>query len=271
MYPDIRRPLPFASLAASQGERRAPVLRVENAKAEAADVYLYAEIGFWGVTAADFQRELAGVTAKRINLHVNSPGGDVFDGIAIYTLLRDHPAAVTTYVDGLAASAASFISLAGERVVIAKSAYMMIHEAMGIVWGYASDMRRQADILDKLSDTIAEVYEDRAGGTRQQWRDAMAEETWYTASEAVAAGLADEVSGEADGDGRASNRWDLSAFDFRNTPAELLVQRLGSRVAAPAARAAAAAPAASSRSEDGFDIWMHRARLAVATAELGGK
>lgn len=268
MYPQTLRSLPFADL---RGARRAGAdeLRVTNAKADEAEIYLYGEIGFWGVTAADFQRELALVTAKHINLHVNSPGGEVFDGIAIYTLLREHEASVTTYIDGLAASAASFIALAGDRVVIAKSAHMMIHEAMGLAWGYASDLRRQADVLDRLTESIAEIYEDRAGGTVSQWRAAMAEETWYTAAEAVAAGLADEVSGE-DGDGaEAKNR-------YRDSITAHLVTAMRDRLQEPArvntvrpSSARAAVPARPAPADD-FDVELELARLAVAAAEAGG-
>lgn len=233
---------------------------------------LYDEIGFFGVSALDFRRRLNEVKTPRILLRVNSPGGDVFDGIAIYTLLRDHAATVTTYIDGIAASAASYIALAGDRVVIAKSAYMMIHEAMGIVFGYAEDMRRQADILDKLSDTIAEIYEDRAGGTRSQWRAAMGEETWYTAAEAVAAGLASEVSGEGEG-GDAQARYRDSITAHLVTAMRDRLHEVPASVNTGGARHVAAAvtttPATDAAAAD-FDIELERARLAVATAELGG-
>lgn len=224
MFEHIRRSLSFtANLGAQPRER----LRVENAAGDEAAIYIYDEIGFWGTTASDFQRELAAITAKRINLHINSPGGDVFDGIAIYNLLRDHPANITAYIDGIAASAASFIACAANRIVIAESAFMMIHNAMGFAFGYAADLRRQADILDKISDTIAEIYTGRAGGTRQQWIDAMDAETWYSAAEAVTAHLADEVAGEASVENRT--RFNLAEYGYRNTPADLLVQRITAR------------------------------------------
>lgn len=170
--------------------------RIQNIAADVAEVYLYDGIGEFGVTARDFVAELNSVRARRIELHLNSPGGAVFDGVAIYNALVNHPAEVTTFVDGLAASAASFIAMAGDRIVMEKNARFMIHDAAGLVIGNAKDMREMADLLDSLSDTIAEVYADRAGGEIATWRAAMRAETWYTAREALAAGLATAIAGQ---------------------------------------------------------------------------
>jgi len=168
-------------------------LRVGNAVAEATPVYLYDMIGEWGVTASDFVAALGTVTTKSIDMHINSPGGDVFDGVAIHAALVNHPATVNVLVDGIAASAASFIAMAGDTIGIEKPATMMIHDAQGLVWGNQADMLKAAAIVGQLSDTIAGVYADRAGGTPAAWRAAMLDETWYTSAEAVAAGLADSV------------------------------------------------------------------------------
>lgn len=192
--------------------------RIENfVEQGTADIYLYDEIGYWGVTAQDFVRDLQALKVSAIGLHINSPGGDVFDGIAIYNSLRNHPATVTTYVDGLAASAASFIAMAGDRVVAERNAQLMIHDASGICIGNAADMSAMVELLDKASNNIADIYAVKAGGTVEQWRDAMRAETWYSAEEAVAAGLADEVAGEPaadDGQPAAANTWDLSLFAY---------------------------------------------------------
>jgi ATP-dependent protease ClpP protease subunit len=171
---------------------------ITNTGGTAADVYLYDEIGWYGLTAADFAAELNALgTITQINLHVNSPGGDVFDGVAIYNTLRRHPASVTTYVDGLAASAASFIAMAGDRVLIEPTGTVMAHDASGLCIGNAADMRETAGLLDRVSDMIAGIYAAAAGGTVAQWRTVMKAERWYTAEEAVAAGLADAVLDEA--------------------------------------------------------------------------
>jgi len=181
-----------------------------KAQAGTAEIAIYEEIGYFGVTAGDLLDELKALDVTRIDVRINSPGGDVWDGLAIYNSLRDHPAAVTTYVDGLAASAASIIVQAGDHRVAAKASEVMIHEAWGLVVGNASDMRDAAQRLDQASGMIAGVYADRAGGTVDGWREAMRAESWYTGAEAADAGLVDEVAGAASGD--QSNSWDLSIY-----------------------------------------------------------
>ena len=177
--------------------------KIENKVREnTADVWLYDVIGGWdGVTASDFVLALADVKADSITLHVNSPGGDVFDGIAIYNALRNHVADVTVRIEGLAASAASFIAMAGDEIVIERNAQMMIHDASGLAWGNAATMREMADLLDKCSDNIADIYAQRTGRDVAAWRADMLAETWYSADEALSAGLVDSIAGAvADGE-----------------------------------------------------------------------
>ena len=177
--------------------------RIGNAAAEAegpAEMYIYDEIdgsGWWGISARDVIESLMQVTASSITLHLNSPGGDVFDAYAIYNALRNHPATVDVVVDGLAASAASYIMLAGDTVTMEPAASVMIHDAIGMTYGNASDHELMRDLLDKQSGIVAQIYAERAGGTADEWRTAMKAETWYTADEAVAAGLADSVRSQA--------------------------------------------------------------------------
>ncbi len=173
-----------------------------------ASVYLFDAIGEWGITAQDFVNDLNGVKAKSIELHVNCEGGEVFDGVAIYETLLRHPANITAYVDGIAASSASFVVQAADRIVIGQRARMMIHNAHGAVFGNAKDMREMADLLESLSDTIADIYAERSQtGTRASWRAAMEaasggpDGSWYDATAAVKAGLADEL---ADAGGKAA-------------------------------------------------------------------
>lgn len=188
--------------------------RISNVDKDRAEVYIYDEIGFWGTSAADFCAQLAEVKAKAIDLHINSPGGEVFDGVTIYNGLKRHPAHVTSYVDGLAASAASFIAMAGDEVVIERHAQMMIHDAAGVCLGNATEMRKLADLLDRLSNTIADMYAQRAGGTVDEWRALMRAETWFDANEAVEFALADRVNGAED-DAEPTDHFDLSGFQFR--------------------------------------------------------
>ncbi|MFI6228620.1 head maturation protease, ClpP-related [Micromonospora echinospora] len=200
-------------------EGRRDWYRINNlAGTGAAEVWVYDEIGWFGVSAQDFVRELTTIKADKIDLHISSPGGDVFDGLAIYQALRNHPAQVTTYVDSLAASAASFIAMAGDVRVIAPHAQMMIHEAWGMCIGNAAEMAKMQEELDRLSANLAGIYANRAGGDAETWRAAMRAETWYSAEEAVAAGLADRVQEDtkaASADERPpQNRWDLSIFAY---------------------------------------------------------
>jgi len=166
--------------------------RIEN-QADSADIFLYDFIGDWGVPAQDFVRELNVLSDKDINLHVNSEGGDVFDALAMYAALKNHKPQVTAYIDALAASAASFVVMAADRIVIAKTASMMIHEAQGLVIGPADDMRKMAALLEDATTNIAEIYADRSEAPVKSWTKAMKAETWYRGEQAVEAGLADEV------------------------------------------------------------------------------
>lgn len=202
--------------------------RISNATADEAEVMLYDEVGgLFGAFADEFIDELKGITAPRMRVRVNSPGGGVFEGVAIANALRAHPAEVTVQIDGLAASIASVIAMAGDRVVIQPQAMVMIHDASGACLGNAADMQEMADLLDKISDNIADAYTQRAGGTRDEWRARMRAESWYTAEEAVAAGLADEVmpapkkrgAPEPDGDEpEMRKRYDLTAYGYQGPP-----------------------------------------------------
>lgn len=185
--------------------------RIEN-KADSSGppkIYIYDEIGYFGHTAKGFTDDLNAIDSSELTLHVNSPGGDIFDGLAIYQALKSHKAQVTVVVDGLAASIASVIAMAGDRVVMAPKATMMIHDGWSMSVGNAAEMRKMADLLDKQSDIIASVYADRSGQPADFWRNQMHEDSWYNAQEAVAAGLADEIEGQVP---KKDDQFDLSVY-----------------------------------------------------------
>jgi ATP-dependent protease ClpP protease subunit len=183
--------------------------RIVNSKGPDAEVYIYDEIGGNGIMAAAFVKDLQSVKG-RINLHIHSPGGNVFEAITMFTALKQRD--VTVYIDGAAFSAASLVAMAGQKIIIARHAMMMIHEAHGIEVGSAADMRHMADMLDLMSNDIAGIYAERAGGEVDVWRSAMAAETWYNDEQAVAAGLATEVANTP----AIENHFDLSKY--RNPP-----------------------------------------------------
>lgn len=191
---------------------------IKNAAADTAEVFIYDQIGAdWfgdGVTAKGFIDELNTITAGNIDLHLNSPGGSVFDGVAIFNALKRHPANITTYVDGLAASIASIIALAGERVVMAKNSLFMIHNPWGVVQGDANDMRKMADVLDKIKETLVNQYADRTGMTSDELNTLLDSETWYTADEALAAGFIDEIGVTL----QAAASFDLANLGFKHVP-----------------------------------------------------
>jgi len=164
---------------------------------------------FGGVAPEPFIAALKAIDAPTIHLRINSPGGSVFGARAMETALREHPARIVAHIDALAASAASFLAMAGDEIVMSKGAMMMVHKAWVFDMGNADDLRRTADLLDKIDGTLVDTYAARSkadAATVDAW---MAAETWFTADEAVAAGLADSV---ANTEPKAKARWNLSAY-----------------------------------------------------------
>ncbi len=183
-----------------------------------ADVYIYEEIGErWyggGVSAKMFTEQIGALDVDVIRLHLNSPGGAAWEGVTIMNALRQHRARVEVTVDGLAASAASIIAMAGDQIVMNRGSQMMVHDPWGYAVGAAKDMRDYADALDKLAVSLADVYAARAGYDRAHWREVMQAETWYTAEEAVEAGLADSWVDAPTADAAAAAHFDLSRFGY---------------------------------------------------------
>lgn len=180
------------------GPRKPGNVAIKAALNGATEIMLYDEIGFWGVTAKEFNDRLAAITSRSILVRINSPGGDVFDGLAIYSALKQHPAEITCQVDGLAASAASFIALAGEKTIMSENALMMTHCAWGLAIGNKSDMLETAMILEKIDGQLADIYAKKTGKTPAECMAMMAGEgkndgTWFTALEACDFGLIDEL------------------------------------------------------------------------------
>jgi len=169
--------------------------RISNQADGPAQIMMYDLIGMWGVTAKDFIRDLAAIDGP-VDIHINSDGGDVFESFAIYSALASRPG-VTTVVDGIAASSASLIAMAGETRLMAKTSQMMIHDAWAGVDGNADDLQHMIGRLETVSGQIAQVYADTAGGTPDNWRALMKAETWFTPEQAMAAGLATGITGTA--------------------------------------------------------------------------
>jgi len=169
--------------------------RMKASGDKTADIYIYDEIGYWGVTARQFASSMKALgDLDHINLHIHSPGGDVFDGIAIYNLLNSHTASKTVYIDGLAASMASVIAMVGNPIIMPENAMMMIHKPWGITGGDANDMRDYADLLDKVEAVLIPSYAKKTGKTPDELALMLGEETWMTAQECLEHGFADQIS-----------------------------------------------------------------------------
>lgn len=186
--------------------RAAPAYEVAG-QTDTAEVRIIGEIGGWGIDVEALIADIAALDADAITVHLDSPGGAVFHGVALFNELVQHPAHITVKIKGLAASIASVIAQAGDRIEIARTASFMIHDAWGGAEGNEAEFLSMAAILGQLSDQIADVYTARTGrGSVKSWRQLMRDETWFNANEALEAGLVDEVTKLARREGAAIDR-----------------------------------------------------------------
>lgn len=224
--------------------------RVRMAGSKAAEIYLYDEIGgggFFGggISAKQFADDLKGLgKIETLNVRVNSPGGDVFDGLAIYNTLKRHPANVIMDIDGMALSIASVIVMAGDQINMAQNAMMMIHDPWTISAGTAEDFRKQADLMDQVKGNLVSTYADRSKMKPAEISDLMSVETWMTADNALANGFIDGVTEDL----QMAARFDLSRF---HNPPKALARSAPVPVGADIYRSKIAAMAARSRKLSG--------------------
>lgn len=197
---------------------------IRNISPTLAEISIYEEIGYFGITAKAFLEELRTVGDRRIHLRINSPGGEVFDGLAIYNRLLSHTAGVEVSIDGIAASMASVLAMAGAPIRMADNAFLMIHNPTGYAGGESKDLRETADLLDKLKQSLVNTYVRKTGlpvSTIEQMMDA---ETWLSAEEAKAQGFIDEITAPVQA--RAS----FDTRRFRNAPSKLTHSRMKSLI-----------------------------------------
>ena len=188
-----------------------------RARAEGAEVSIYDEIGAYGVSAKSFLDELGALPNEGpLTVRLNSPGGSVFDAVAIYNAIKRHAGPVTVWIDGIAASAASYVAMAGDEVVMPENAFLMIHDPSGVVFGTADDMRAMAEALDKIKGSLVAGYVAKSGGAEDDIAALMAKETWLDAAEAVELGFADRLAEPV----RIAARFDIARF--RNAPPALV-------------------------------------------------
>ena len=191
-------------------------MSVNITNAGGVDILVYGDIG-WDVLARDVAEKLIELGDDApVNVRINSVGGSVVDGHGIYNALNNHAGAVTVTIDGAAMSAASYIAMAGDKIRIASNGFLMIHDAANGAYGDAEEMQKNAEILTKISNSIAETYANRTGISVDRIRVMMQEETWLTASEAKALGFVDEV---LPADGESKN---LGADVLAKAPAKIV-------------------------------------------------
>jgi ATP-dependent Clp protease protease subunit len=206
---------------------KANAAKGRGAQAEGNIVYLYDYIAgseaeaqwFGGISAEGFTRQL-GQMSGDVEIRIDSPGGDVFGGRAIAQAIRDYPGQVTCRIDGLAASAASYIAIAGDKVTAAPGAFLMIHRSWTLAMGNCGDLTATAGVLEKIDGTIAASYAAKAGESDTDWLALMDAETWLTGAEAQALGLVDEVLSEQATKAQGRVAWDLAAFEHAPAAAE---------------------------------------------------
>jgi ATP-dependent protease ClpP protease subunit len=192
-------------------------IKARKTDAAESEILLYDEIGYWGVRAQDFVEAVRALGESPIHLRINSPGGDVLDAFAIYNYLRDR-GGVRVTIDGIAASAASVVAMAGEDVTIADNGFLMIHNPFGVVVGGSKDMRDLATVLDKITDGIVKAYARKTDQPKDKLKKWMDDETWFTAEEAKEFGFADTIDDAAP----AKNFALLNMSGFKKAPAALL-------------------------------------------------
>ncbi|MGH0950523.1 head maturation protease, ClpP-related [Bacillus mycoides] len=172
---------------------------LNRANTEETDLYMYGSISAYswydGISSSKVREQLKSITAKTINVHINS-GGDVFESIAISNLLKNHSANIVIHIDGLAASGASVIAMAADKIVMPKNTMMMIHKAWTYTAGNAEGLRKVADRLDKIDTAVTESYTSRFVGEKSELETLLAEETWLTAEECQTFGFCDEIADE---------------------------------------------------------------------------
>lgn len=165
-----------------------------------AEIYIYGTISagwFSDISSREIKRKLEGITKDEIHVHINSPGGDVFESVAIHNLLKNHKAKISIYIDGIAASGASVIAMAGDQVIMPSNTMMMIHNAWTFTWGNAKELRKEANRLEKIDEgAVKESYLLRFVGERTELDKLLEDDTFLTAKECLALGFADEVAAD---------------------------------------------------------------------------
>ena len=188
-----------------------------EAKGKSTDIHIYDEIGVHGISAKGFLEDLKDLKGQDIVVHINSSGGDVFQGQAIYTALKNYTGKVTVKIEGLAASMATVIALAADKIEMTANSLFMIHSPMSNVFGNKSQMRKQINALEKVESTMLNVYTKKTKLSEDKVSLMMETETWLSADEALEMGFIDEVTGKV----TVVAKYDMTGFTNK-TPEDIL-------------------------------------------------
>ena len=191
-----------------------------KASSDIVDIYIFDEIGAFGLNAQSFIEEIKEFKNSPINLHINCVGGDVFDGMAIYNILKKRTAETTVYIEGIAASMGSVIALAADKVVMAENSLFMIHNAWGGAMGESKELKKTANLLEKISNEIADIYIKKTNLPYDEVKEMMDEETWLNADEALELGFIDSISDAI----KVAAKYDVSKF--KNITSEEIKSKL---------------------------------------------
>lgn len=210
----MRKFKPYNNLNQKNNITKGKWWNIEKKNELETDIFIYEEIDdYWGYGPSRFVKDFSAIDTDNINIHINSPGGYVTDGITIYNIIKRSSKKITVFIDGLAASIASVIAMAGDTIIMPENSLMMIHEVRGSIFGgSADDMQKEADLIEKMNGQIVNVYAERTGKDTADIEKMMSEETWFTGSEAVEAGFADEISDPL----QQVAIHDLKKYNFKN-------------------------------------------------------
>ncbi len=186
---------------------------IKNLSSNSTEVVIYDEIGQWGIDSKAFIDEIKEISTENVLLRINSPGGSVIDGLAIHDAIKRMPQKVTAQIEGLAASIATIIALGADEITMSQNSLFMIHNVWGGETGGAKDMRKAADLMEKMGDRLVNIYVSKTGKDESEIRNWMDEETWFTANEALEAGFINYIEKPI----ALAAKFDVKKLNYKNT------------------------------------------------------
>jgi ATP-dependent Clp endopeptidase proteolytic subunit ClpP len=186
---------------------------IKNLSKNSTEVVIYDEIGAFGINSKTFIEEIKNISTEEVLIRINSPGGSVIDGLSIHDAIKRMPQKVTVKIEGLAASIASIIAIAADEVTMSQNSLFMIHNVWGGETGGAKDMRKAADLMEKMGDRLVNIYVSKTGKDESEIRNWMDDETWFTSDEALEAGFINFIDEPI----ALAAKFNLKTLNYKNT------------------------------------------------------